>query len=105
VVIRILDHVKTYSTYSDGDVIFRLIVQELRAGRDVTVSFSGIKSIPSAFVNAALIKLVEEFDFDYIRKHLRIVDSTRQINRLIKDRFHFATKEPQTANGDANPAV
>ena len=93
-VIRIADHVRTYSTYADGEVIYRLIAEELRVGRTVTVSFSGIKSIPSAFVNAALIKLLEEFDFDYIRFHLKIVDSTRQINQLIKDRFYFATKEP-----------
>jgi hypothetical protein len=99
VVIRILDHVQTYSTYEDGEVIYRLIAEELRAGRAVTLSFSGIKSIPSAFVNAALVKLIEEFDFDYIRSRLKIVESTRQINRLIKDRFYFATKERRVATG------
>ena len=91
--IRIRDHVRTCSTYEDGAVIYQLIADELRAGRRVTLSFDGIKSIPSAFVNAALIKLVEEFDFDFIRSHLQIVESTRQINRLIKDRFYFATSE------------
>jgi len=98
-VIRIHDHVRTYSTYQDGEVIFRLIAQELRAGRSVTLSFAGIKSIPSAFVNAALVKLVEEFSIDYIRTRLKIVDSTRQINRLIKDRFNFATQEKGVAVG------
>lgn len=97
--IRISNHVRTYSTYADGDVIYRLIVEELRAGRTVTLSFSGIKSIPSAFVNAAIIKLLEEFDFEDIRSQLKIVDSTRQINQLIKDRFYFATKEPRVATG------
>jgi hypothetical protein len=96
-VIRILDHVQTYSTYEDGEVIYQLIAKELRDGRNVTLSFFGIKSIPSAFVNAALVKLIEEFDFDYIRSRLKIVDSTRQINRLVKDRFHFATKERVTS--------
>jgi len=93
-VIRITNHLRTWSTYADGEVIRRLIAEELRAGRIVTLSFSGIKSVPSAFVNAALIKLIEEFDFEDIRSRLKIVDSTRQINQLIKDRFHFATKEP-----------
>jgi hypothetical protein len=95
VVIRISDHVQTYSTYQDGAVIFRLIADELRAGGSVTLSFADIKSIPSAFVNAALVKLLEEFEFDYIRSRLKIVDSTRQINRLIKDRFNFATESPR----------
>jgi hypothetical protein len=92
-VIRITDHVRTFSTYADGEVIHRLIAKELRARRNVTLSFSGIKSIPSAFVNAALVKLLEEFEFDYVRSRLSIVDSTRQINRLIRDRFYFATAE------------
>jgi hypothetical protein len=98
-VIRIIDHVKTYSTYHDGEVIYQMIVDELRAGRPVTLSFEGIKSIPSAFVNAALVKRLEEFDFNYIRSRLSIVNSTRQINRLIKDRFHFATTERRIAAG------
>ena len=92
--IRITNHLRTWSTYADGEVIYLLIAEELRSGRTVTLSFSGIKSVPSAFVNAALIKLLEEFDFEDIRSRLKIVDSTRQINQLVKDRFHFATKEP-----------
>ena len=91
-VIRIADHVETHSTYKDGEVIYRLIAERLRAGEVVTLSFAGIKSIPSAFVNAALVKLLEEFEFEYIQSRLTIVDSTRQINRLIKDRFYFATE-------------
>ena len=90
-VIRILDHVNTYSTYADGDIIFQLIVSELRRGGSVTLSFDGIKSIPSAFANAALIRLLEQFSFQEIQSRVKIVDSTRQINRLIKDRFAFAT--------------
>ena len=92
-VIRVLDHVATPSTYKDGEIIYRLIANELRSGRDVELSFAGIKSIPSAFVNAALVRLVEEFNFDEIKRRLQIVDSTRHINRLIKDRFAFATSE------------
>ena len=98
-VIRILDHVTTYSTYKDGEVIYRLIANELRAGRSVELSFAGIKSTPSAFINSALIRLVEEFDFDQIKRRLHLVDSTRQINRLVKDRFMFATGEKRHVAG------
>lgn len=96
-VIRIADHTRTHSTYADGEVIYRLLESELRAGRKVTLSFLGIKSVPSAFINAALIKLLEEFDFKFIQTNLSIIDSTRQINNLIKDRFHFAANEPRAA--------
>lgn len=92
-VIRILDYVSTPSSYKDGEVIYKLIRQEFGSGRKVVLSFDGIGSIPSAFVNAALIKLLEEFSFVFIRSNLDIVKSTRQINRLIKDRFLFAANE------------
>ena len=98
-VIRILDHVSNPSSYKDGEVIYKLLSQEFRSGQKVVLSFDGISSIPSAFVNAALIKLLEEFSFDSIRANLDIVNSTRQINRLIKDRFSLAATErthPQT---------
>lgn len=90
-VIRILSEVKNFSTYSDGEVIYNLIVGELIENRDVTVSFDGIKSVPSAAINSAFIRLVEKFRFELIKERLHIVNSTRQINRLIKDRFAFAT--------------
>jgi uncharacterized protein DUF4325 len=96
-VIRILDHAKSVSTYSDGDIIFRLIAEEMSQGREVYVSFDGIKSVPSAFVNAALIRLIERFPFEEIRSRLHIVNSTRQINRLVKDRFAFATGDRKLA--------
>jgi hypothetical protein len=89
-VIKILDHVTSTSAYKDGDVIFRLISKALQSGQDVTVSFSGIKSLPSAFINAAFVKLLEEFDFPYIQQKVEFIDSTRQINRLIQDRFYFS---------------
>ncbi|SRR5260221_10883474 len=90
-VIRILDHIKTYSSYDDGEIIYRLIAKEFDAGRDAEVSFDGIKSISSAFANSALIRLVEKYPFEQIKSRLHIVDSTRQINRLVRDRFAFAT--------------
>jgi len=98
-VVRVLDYVATPSTYKDGELIYRVLSEEIRAGREVVVSFSGIRSIPSAFVNAALIKLLEEFDFEQIRRLLVIVDSTKQINALIKDRFAFAVGEKKLAAG------
>ena len=104
-VIRILDHISSYSSYSDGEVIYRLIEREFESKRDVTLSFQGIKSISSAFANSALIRLVEKFAFEDIRARLHIVDSTRQINRLVKDRFAFAVASKNTVNEGARPST
>lgn len=88
-VIRILDHVKTASSYEDGDVIFKIISAEIKQDKPVTVSFEGISSVPSAFVNGAFIRLLEEFNFEKIRDSLDFIDSTKHINELIKSRFDF----------------
>lgn len=92
-VIRILDHVKSCSTYEDGEKIFRLIHPPLKAGEDVVLSFAGVLSVPSAFINAALVRLLEDIPFETIKRHLKIVDSTRQINALVRQRFAFSAEE------------
>jgi hypothetical protein len=93
VVIRILDHVKTASTYEDGDVVFKLVAAALQRQEQVTVSFDGILSVPSSFINGALIRLVEVASFDTIRRYLQIADSTRQINDLLRSRFSFVESQ------------
>lgn len=91
-VIRILDYIKTASTYEDGEVIYKKISLEIKHDRPVTISFEGISSVPSAFVNAAFIRLLEEFTFEKIRTYLRFSESTKHINELIKSRFDFVVK-------------
>lgn len=88
-VIYILEHVKTASTYEDGEVIFNLISSALKNNENVTLSFKDISSVPSAFVNSALIRLLEIFDFDVIRNKLTFIDTTKHINELVKSRFAF----------------
>lgn len=88
-VIRILDYVQTASSYEDGDVIFRKISSALKEDEAITISFKGISSVPSAFVNAAFIRLLEEVSFDKIKNKLLFTDTTKNINELIKSRFNF----------------
>lgn len=92
-VVNVLQHVTHPSTYEDGDVIFKLIEPEIRAGRPVTLSFSGVSAVPSSFVNGAIVRLVESVPVEAIRARLRITDSTRQINELIKSRLEFVDSQ------------
>ena len=91
-VIRILDHVSTASSYEDGEAIYRLIRAPIADGIPVTVSFSGVLAVPSAFVNSAFVRLVESVPLDRIRQCLRIIDSTRQINEMVRGRFAFVSQ-------------
>ena len=96
-VVKVLDHVAQCYTEADGTVIRALLHDALARGGKVVVSFQGVSDVPSSFVNAALISLLDDFSFDYIRKHLAVTDSTRQINDMILRRFRFVTEQPQAA--------
>lgn len=92
-VIKIIDYIEKPSSYEDGEVIYKIISQKMKDNENVVVSFSGIASVPSAFVNSAFIRLLEEFSFEKIRSLLVITDSTRHINELIKSRFDFVLSQ------------
>lgn len=100
VTIHIADHVELASSYRDGQVIYDLIAPPMLAGQQVEVSFRGIPAVPSAFINAALVQLAELMPVSEIRKLLKITDSTRYINDMIRSRFAFVEHlppEPQRA--------
>jgi hypothetical protein len=91
-VVTVTKYVNSASSYEDGDVIFRLILPMVKAGEKVIVDFSGITSVPSAFVNAAFLRLLEHVPFSQVKRTLSFTQSTRQINQLIKSRFAFVTQ-------------
>lgn len=97
VAIRIADYVDRPSNYDDGQKIFNLIVNDITADRPVKVSFEGITAVPSAFVNAAFIQLIERTTLSRIRKNLSIVESTKFINDLIRSRFEFIESQQNKA--------
>jgi len=92
-VIKIVDYVKKPSSYDDGEIIYGLISQKMKSGEKAIISFFGITSVPSAFVNSAFIRLLEEFSYEEIKSLLVITDSTRHINELIKSRFDFVLSQ------------
>ncbi|CAZ87328.1 hypothetical protein THI_3664 [Thiomonas arsenitoxydans] len=94
-----MDHVRTASSYEDGDVIFRLILPPVMEGQRVEVDFTGITSVPSAFVNAAFVRLLEQVSLERAREVLTFVQSTRQINELIRSRFEFVEQEKKRLAG------
>lgn len=91
--IRILDLVDTASTYEDGEVIFQRLLDEIDAGHEVFVSFDGIQSVPSAFINAAFLRLLEKHTFEEIQAALRIRHSNKHINDLMRSRFDFVRRD------------
>jgi hypothetical protein len=88
-VIRVLDYVDRCYNSTDGQIIHDVIESHLRKREQLTVSFSGVDSVPSSFVNTALISLLKSYDFSQIKQLLRFADTTSEINDMIRSRFTF----------------
>ena len=58
-------------------------------GEYVSISFNGIDSVTSSFVNSALIELLEYHSFDYIKSNMTFKNTNREVNMIIKKRFDF----------------
>lgn len=91
-VINVLDLVPHCYTWEDGNVVGRAIQQGLEKKEKVAVSFTGVEDVPTSFVNAAFVKLLDDFSYEDIRSNLSVINSTRQINEMIKRRLDFETK-------------
>jgi hypothetical protein len=91
--IRVKDFVDHVYSNDDGSVIYRTLKKELENSNRVAVSFQEISALNSSFVNSAFIELLNDYDFNFIKENLRFVDSTKQINDIIKSRFSYEVNE------------
>jgi hypothetical protein len=87
VTIRILDVVPGANTYEQGGRVFDVLKQALHGTGPVVVSFDSVQTATSSFVHAAFVALLDHFSYADIKARLRVVDSTRQINDMIKTRL------------------
>ena len=92
VTVNIIKELDSFYTNDDGDILFRILKENLNDGNKVDVSFEGIHGLNSSFVNSAFIRLLECYSFDFIKMNIRFVDTNKQINQLISSRFRFETK-------------
>lgn len=92
VVVNVLNHVERCYSNEDGTKIFKLLTKYLNKGEIVILSFEGVNSLTSSFTNTALIELLKEYDFNYIKNNLRFTNSNKNINEMIKHRFAFEVK-------------
>ncbi|MDN7654691.1 STAS-like domain-containing protein [Burkholderia multivorans] len=94
-VIRALDIVDRCYSNADGQQVFEVVYDRLKRGEAVTVSFEGVSTVPSSFVNTAFITLLDYFPFEKIRRVLTFTKTTPQINEMIRSRFAFeAQRKP-----------
>jgi hypothetical protein len=86
-VVIVRDFVPGADTADQGIELFPHIRDALKAEQQIIVSFMGIQTATSSFVKTAFVVLLRYMSFDDLKSRLRIVDSTRQINQMIKTRL------------------
>lgn len=77
---------------NDGKTIHDAIFKALKDGKNVKISFGGITDLTSAFLNNAIGRLYGEFDEDFIRSKLSIVEISRDDAILLKKVIDIAKK-------------
>ena len=90
VTVAVKDVSPEWCSNDDGQRIYDVIEPILLNDQPVTVSFKGVPSITTSFINSAFISLLDKVSFETIKLRLSIVDSNTHINKLIKDRFASA---------------
>ncbi len=82
-VVDIIDSPIAVST-EKAQRVHTLLAKKLQAGEDVRLSFDGIETVITAFLNAALGQLYGAFSEDVITKHLEIVDAAPETQGMIE---------------------
>jgi hypothetical protein len=93
VTITIKEYTNQCYTNHDGEIIHDLIIGGFKKGEKVKVSFEGMDSVSTSFVNSAFITVLEKYGFDKIKTNLGFVNSTKAINDAIRKRFQFEVNE------------
>ena len=88
-VISVLELVPDCNSRDSGKIVGEAIQLAFLADGNIKVCFAGVEDVPSAFVNLAFVPLLEQYALPEIRRRLQVVNSTRQINEMIKRRLEF----------------
>lgn len=83
------DLIPDYSTNEQGKIIYEHVAHLLKDGIDVNLSFTGVSSVSSSFLNTSLIELLVQFGYDYVKKHLKISDVNKHVGGLISRRIQI----------------
>jgi hypothetical protein len=84
-------------TAAQGALVYRSLVDALKRRGLVLVDFAGMTTATSSFTNLAFVQLLSTWKLDEIKKRLRVVNSTRQINEMIRTRLEREGKRQAVA--------
>lgn len=74
-------------TNEQGIVVYRRMRSELGSGRFIVLDFSGVSNVTSSFVNSAIVQLIDDLGYDFVRNFVAIKGVNRQIGMMLRDRM------------------
>jgi len=74
-------------TGAQGEVLYAALNKAFKLNDTVTISFAGLQTATSSFVNMAFVPLLAVWSLREIKRRMKVVQSTRQINDMIKSRL------------------
>ena len=87
-VIRIKDVAGGADTSTQGSLVYAELKTALRTPQElVIISFHGVQNATSSFVNTSFVRLLDDWCVDELRRRIRVINSSRQINVMIASRL------------------
>lgn len=86
-VIRVHEICGAADTASQGETLYRNLLDALQCDSQVVVSFVNVHTATSSFVNTSFVQLLRQLSLEEIKRRIKIVESTRQINDMIRRRL------------------
>ena len=86
--IRVIDLVSGADTTEQGLIVLASFMRELSQDDDIVVSFEGVMNATPSFVNASFVELLDHYPLEEIKRRIKVVKSTWQINEMIKARLY-----------------
>ena len=95
--IRMAELAPAAYTHDHGIAAHAAIAAALAEREAVIVSFAGVDTVTTSFVNAAFVPFLETIGFEAFKRRVRIVDATRPTIDLIKHRMNFEARRHAAA--------
>jgi hypothetical protein len=83
--LTVLNLVPAAFTYEEGETVRHAIERHFDRQESVTLSFAGVLAVSSSFVNAAFVKLLDRWPFDFVRSRLIIAEASQTTNWMVQE--------------------
>lgn len=88
VTIRVSDYAHEAYSNKDGDALYLVIKEHIDDDDPIVLSFEGMTSISSSFLNSSLVRVKKEYGITKIKTQFKFIKTTPSINSTIRFRFN-----------------